>query len=390
MTDEALLSLIHRCSAILSSDPEKALSDLNSYVTTYSDNPIYLQTLGEAYLENSDVESAYTVLSRACDLDPIAEQGVEKFFHLGQIIGGADGIELLEVGVARLLKQAQSLQSLIAEEISIDDIDDGIKILLRAYGTEDKIGEYISSKITQGISAIIEIWMTDLCMLPQAEQECEKLIKTLIDMCDENPETHSIVASVYISQQKLEDAKSEISKSWKLFQEKKQNLEDIANSNNNIDADEIEMIYIEMYELLVTLAKYATECGMFELAADISSSARDINEDGIEALYVEGFANYLAALKIQNPDIEEIDICKDFEKYELVKNDSNSDFINSSRLALSTAVKALHNEELAAQTDEELKTTIGKLLEKVGGFLAKEKDTSGVNEANWENEIQQD
>lgn len=392
MSEEALMSLIHRAAVLLPTAPEQALKDLLAYENTYSDSPLYLQTLGEAYLENSDVETAFGVLSQACELDPVAQDGIEKFFHLGQIIGGESGVQLLEVGIARLINQAQILQSLSTGEIANDEnLDKSVKILLQAYDSEEKISEYIISKLTQGIAAIVEIWMTDLCMLPQAEEECEKWTKTLADMCSQNPETHSIIASVRISQQRFQDAITEIETSWDLFQKKKQALEDIANTDENIDPDEIEMMYIEMYQPLVTLSKYAIECGMFELASEISSSARDINEDGIEALYIEGFSNYLEALRIQNNVSTEkaIDLGREFENYSLNKdiNDSSFEFVNNSRLALSSAIKSLHDKELAAQIDDELKNTINELLEKVGGFLVKEKDNSGIDENNWEDEI---
>ena len=397
MSDNALLNLIHRASVVLPTNPEQALEDLLGFRTTYAKSPLYLQTLGEAYLETSNVESAYTVLSQACELDPIAQEGIEKFFHLGQIIGGENGVQLLEIGIARLIQQAQVIESLSKGEIQVDEnLDSGIKILLQAYGDEDKISEYITSKLTQGIAAIVEIWMTDLCMLPQAEAECEKWTTTLTDMCSHNPETHSIIASIRISQQRPQDAAKEIELSWNLFQKKKQGLEDIANTNENIDPDEIEMIYIEMYQPLVTLSKYAIECGMFETAADIASSARDINEEGVEALYVEGFANYLEALRIQHdvPVADAANIGREFENYKLKKGVSKADpsfeYINNSRLALSSAVKSLYDTELAAQVDQELQVTIRELLEKVGGFLAKEEDNSGINESNWENEIGDD
>lgn len=394
MSQDQLLSLIHRASILLPTDPEKALEDLLGYQTTYAESPLYLQTLGEAYLENSDVETAYTVLSKACELDPAAQAGIEKFFHLGQIVGGEEGVQLLEVGIAKLIQQAQILQALSTGEIQADEnLDSSVRILIQAYGSEENIGEYIVSKLSQGIAAIVEIWMTDLCMLPQAEAECEKWTQTLSEMCSENPETHSIIASVRISQQKLEAAVKEIEISWQLFQKKKQALEDIANTNQNIDPDEVEMMYIEMYQPIVTLAKYAIECGHFELAADIASSARDINEEGVEAMYVEGFANYLEALRIQNniSPQDAVKIGREFDNYSLSKDVAEADdsvqFIHNARLALSNAVKSLHDEELASQIDAEMQSTIKDILEKVGGFLLKEKDDSGIDESNWENEI---
>lgn len=392
MSDDQLLGLIHRASILLPTDPEQALKDLQAFQNTYANSPLFLQTLGEAYLETSDVESAYGVLSKACEIDPVAQEGIEKFFHLGQIVGGENGVQLLEVGIAKLIHQAQILQSLSQGELNNDEnLDTSLKILLQAYGTEEKIGEYIISKLTQGIAAIVEIWMTDLCMLPQAESECEKWTSTLSDMCYENPETHSVIASVRISQEKTADAIKEIQISWDLFQKKKQALEDIANTTENVDPDEIEMLYIELYQPLVTLAKYAVECGLFEIASDIASSARDINEDGVEALYVEGFANYLEALNLQNSEVEAIELGRNFENYKIdtsiAKEHPSFEFIRNSQLALSAAVKALHDRELAAQIDEELQNTIRTLLDTVGGFINKEKDESGIDENNWESEI---
>ncbi|CAI8498614.1 unnamed protein product [Pichia kudriavzevii] len=225
MSENPLLGLIHRASILLPTNPEQALQDLLAYKSTYSESPLYLQTLGEAYLETSNVEDAYGVLSKACELDPIAEQGTEKFFHLGQIVGGENGVQLLEVGVARLIQQAQILQSLSTGELQAnEDLDQGVQILLQAYGSEEKISEYIVSKLTQGIAAIIEIWMTDLCMEPQAESECEKWAQSLLDMCNDNPETHSVIASIRISQERIQDAIKEIEVSWDLFQKKKTDI----------------------------------------------------------------------------------------------------------------------------------------------------------------------
>lgn len=357
--DQTLAKIIGQYTALLATDSEQAIATLLDYKSTFETDSLYLQTLGEAYLEINDVELAYETLQKACELDPTGAKGVEKFFHLGQIIGGRDGVNIIEVGIAELIREFQLVNEGNGEE------DDNILILVAAYETQAAILNYLLLRMTRAIGSIIEIWMTDLCMEEEAELECEKWCNMLHEMCDQIPETHSLIASVRISQQKFEDAELEITKAWELYKLKKLYLEE-----NNLQDE-----YLDLYEQLLTLAKYSLECGLFELSIDISSCAREINEDSIESAYLEGFSNYLEAIRLQLNinESEAWKIGREFENYSIdLANPVGETYIQNCQFALSSAVKLLYNPELAEACDEELKITINELLKSVGGFVAKE------------------
>lgn len=357
--DQSLANIIGQYTSLLATDTDRAVQTLLDYKPTFEKDPLFLQTLGEAYLEINDVESSYQILETACKLDPTGQRGVEKFFHLGQIIGGKDGVNLIEIGIAELIREFQLVNEGNGED------DDNILILVAAYETQEAILNYILLKMTRAVGSIVEIWMTDLCMEEDAEIECEKWCNMLTEMCNEIPETHSLIASVRISQQKFENAELEINKAWELYKLKKTYLEE-----NNLQDE-----YLDLYEQLLTLAKYSLECGLFELSIEISTCAREINENSIESAYLEGFSNYLEAIRLQSNinENEAWKIGREFEKYTIdMSNPIGETNIQNCQLALSSAVKLLYNPELSETCDDELKITIDELLKSVGGFIARE------------------
>ncbi|GMG20218.1 unnamed protein product [Ambrosiozyma monospora] len=433
--DEELGSLIAQSTELISnSQPEDAVTLLKQQFSKYETNPIYLQSLGESLLESGDMENAYDILQQGCKLDPLALKGVEKFLYLGQIIGGSDGVQLLSIGVARLskqLKQADSnfngieLPGSIVEAVESfakatntsteqdEGNDETLQLLAKAYPTLETIRVYLLKRINETIFAMIEIWMTDLCMEQQAETECEQLIQLSLQLDPTNGETWSLLASIRISQQRFKDAQDAVCKSWEFLSSKKSKLEDASagqlnNSGSAADADEetiteIQADYVDLDQPLTTLAKYAIELGQFELAITISSSIQDINENSIESYYLEGFANYLNAIRIQEglmlDNLEGcLELARDFENHHLQKiatsgdgvEDESVGYVNDARVALSNGYKLLQVDDVAEQTDDGVKSAIESLLNQVGGFLLKEKDVSGLDESNWETEIAMD
>ncbi|ODV82774.1 hypothetical protein CANARDRAFT_204522 [[Candida] arabinofermentans NRRL YB-2248] len=411
--EQLLGELIVESSQLLAtSQSDQAVLILQPHFQKFEKNPIYLQTLGEALLENSDVQSAYEILSKACEIDNDASKGVEKFLYLGQIIGGEDGVKLLNVGVEKLLKQLDIIDNNNnnnSKNIENIEMDQSLELLINAYGTLHKTRNYLINKLNQALFAIIEIWMTDLCMQEDAEQRCEETIQLALKLDPENGETWSMLSSIRISQQRTDEAKQSVLKSWEMFYSKKSKLEELANESGNIqqqqqeeeeeeeeDINEAQLQYTELCQPLLTLAKYAIELGLFEIAINISSSVQDINEQSVESFYLEGFANYLNAKRIQNSIDEDkgYEISNDFENYKLNykidKNDNSWNFINDSRIAFSNAYKLLQVDSISDEIDSELRDTIPMLLEQVGGLLLKVKDDGNINESNWENEIQMD
>ena len=78
---------------IQTAQTEEALAYLTPFLEQFAKDVTFLQVYGEALLENNNLETGFEVLSQACSLDPDALKGTEKFFYVGQIIGGSDGLQ---------------------------------------------------------------------------------------------------------------------------------------------------------------------------------------------------------------------------------------------------------------------------------------------------------
>ena len=259
MSDE----IISQARAFLeTSQPEKALDLLYPYIESQIDSIPYLSILGETYLENNELEKAYQILTRGCELDPNANEGFEKFLYLGQIIGGQDGINYINIAINKL-------QSLLLEE---EEKNDSTK------------KSFFINKLNLAIFAEIEIWMTDLCMEPEAESKCNELIDYSLQLDDNNnPESYSLLSSIRISQQRTQEAIEALLKSWELFKLKKSKLEEMANNaktdqqqeaeeeeeeedvgGNSGDSFEIGMEYVDLIQPLITLSRYAIELEQYD------------------------------------------------------------------------------------------------------------------------------
>lgn len=389
--------LVGLASALLqSSQPEKALELLAPHAEAKQDDVIYLQSFGETLLENNQVETAYQVLARACELDPEALKGIEKFLYFGQIIGGQDGINYIDIGLRRLQEQLDIINGNA-------EVNDEILIELgKIYQTREEISTYLIKKFNQGIFAEIEIWMTDLCMEEPAESQCDSLINKSIELDSQNPEAWSLLASIRISQQRPEDAKIALSKSWDLFQERKARLEESRENNDNTEGEEeqdgfdVSMEYVELLQPLLTLSKLAIELELYEIAIQSASSCQDINETLLESYYYEGLACLLHA---KNLYVSQNSINQDYREFKLplkkIPEDKSEtglliqSFIDDSRMALTNGFKLTQSDE---ENDEEVVEQVNELLNEVGGPIMSElmPKRGGEDEEGWENEIEYD
>lgn len=376
------------------SQAEKALELLTPNFESNSSSVAFLQIFGETLLENNDLENAYNVLIKACELDPTGDQGTEKFLYLGQIIGGSDGLKYLDNGLNKLSVQLNAINEDKGE-------DDNILVeLSKVYETKEQLQKYFIKKLNQGIFAKIEIWMTDLCMEPEAEDQCNDLIAYSLELDNQNPESLSLLSSIRISQQRVDEAKEALKTSWTLFQDKKTKLEEAANNlqvdsedKNQPDSFEVGLEYMELIQPLLTLARFAIELELYEIAITISSNSQDINENILESYYYEALANILSAkqiaYKIQSSNVEDY---RDLEIKELMES-QNSDikaFIDEAKSALTQGYKITQTDSVDA--DPELIEQVLSLVDEVGGPIISElmPQRLEAEEEGWEEEINSD
>ncbi|KAK6463960.1 hypothetical protein DFJ63DRAFT_56978 [Scheffersomyces coipomensis] len=400
MSSSDITTLVSKARALLqSSQSEKALELLTPSFETYNDQIEYLQIFGETLLENNDLENAYDVLVKACELDPIASKGVEKFFYFGQIIGGQDGINSLNIGLQKLQQQLDIIQH------DKDTEDELLVELSKLYPTKESLLTYLIKKLNQGIFAKIEIWMTDLCMEDEAETQCNDLINYSISLDPNNPEALSLLSSIRISQQRNEEAKEALLKSWQLFQQKKVKLEESANKikqgaeeeeGEDLDSFEVGLEYVDLIQPLSTLAKFAIELELYEITITIVSNIQDINENILDIYYYEAIANLFHAKQIlfqssSTKKASEDDDYRDIDVSILLKssNPEIKSLMKEVKSSLTQGFKIINSDNLVADLDPGLIEQVELLLKQVGGPDMSELIPSrkGEDEDGWEDEI---
>lgn len=377
-------STIERARALLQSGQEqKALELLLPAAQENPENVPLLEILGQTLLEVNDVESAYSVLQKAVALDPEANSGVDKFLYLGQIIGGQDGCDFLDVALTRL--QAQ------LEKVANNSHDDPVLVeLAKVYPSSELLAQYLIKKLNQGIFAEIEIWMTDLCMEPEAESQCDKLISHSLALDEMNPEAHSLLALIRISQQRNDDAQQALLKSWELFQAKKLDLE----KNQAEGGEELSFEYIELVQPLLGLARFAIELAMYDIGPAICGSVADINDNCLDSYYYEALSHLLKAKLAyhqQNPsdaDYRELDTLA-------ILASSDSDIqtaLADAKSALTQGYRVINSADAEA-SDPDVVDQVNQMLQELGGPVMAElmpERRNDEEEDGWEDEIASD
>ncbi|CAH00901.1 Acl4p [Kluyveromyces lactis] len=319
-----------------------------SVATGGQDRLDLVQVFADAYLENGQVEKAYSLIERSCQLDSDGKiGGCAKFFTLGQITGGPDGISIIMKGIENV--------SAIAG---------------------DSLSQEQANMMVNGLLAMIEIWMTDLCMEKEAESECEELISKAMEISEgKSSEVWSVLGSIKISQQKFGEASEAFTKAWEFFQMKKESIEEQLTEESVSSHAE----YLELLQPAISLAKMCIEMGLYEISLQIVAAIKDIDEDNLESYYLEGFTYYLMAkleqFKQQNQSLQlSPENIYEFNSHvqELpldIKNESLKDIIYEARVSLSFASKFSENAESDDEMAKEIIQGVHGLLNEIGGAL---------------------
>ncbi|OBA19068.1 hypothetical protein METBIDRAFT_47346 [Metschnikowia bicuspidata var. bicuspidata NRRL YB-4993] len=380
-------TIIHKARAFLQSSQEaKALDLLTPQIQQHPENVLLLQVFGEALLEANDVETAYTVLTKATQLDPEAKLGVEKFLYLGQIIGGQDGCSLLNIAIQRLQDQLQSVHDNRGGD------DPVLQELSKLYPTSEVLAFYLIKKLNQAIFAEIEIWMTDLCMEPEAEGECDKLISHSLALDDSNPEAYSLLALIRISQQRQADAEEALSKAWQLFSQKKQDLE----VQQNQEGEESSFEYIELVQPLLGLARFAIELGIYDLVPEISSAVAEINDNALDSFYYEALAHSLKAKQLYAQATSSTEDYREFQDAVIIASDNEAiqAIVNDAKAALTQGYRVINSADLEA-SDPEVVEQVNAMLAEFGGpvmadLMPSRRTADDDEEEGWEDQILDD
>lgn len=233
--------------------------------------PLY-QMLGEAFLEVGNPKDAYELLMVCANFDPQGEEGgFEKFLWLGQLTGGREGESWYEKGINGL----KSNISKLTEAIKTPKTAEELKLQ--------------KQKLCEALCGIVEIWMTDLCMEPEAEAKCDALITEALMFDDKHAESWSVLGSIRISQQRDEDAKIALQKSWDLYHE---TITDAIRAANIVSGTNPLTDLASAIPALIRLAQNMLEMKLYKQTIEVTADITRIDDEVPEPYYLHGLARF--------------------------------------------------------------------------------------------------
>ncbi|RSH94992.1 hypothetical protein EHS25_000077 [Saitozyma podzolica] len=136
--------------------------------------------------------------------------------------------------------------------------------------------------------AMIEIWMSDLCMEDAAEANCEALVTRALGVAPEDVEVRLALASIRMSQSRADEARDVV---LGLF--------------NEMEGKEPFDPTLPSLPARLNLARQLLEHSLHLEALDTITTAREEDELNVEAAYLEGWAWFLRAEAVlENPSFQ--------------------------------------------------------------------------------------
>ncbi|RJE21330.1 TPR domain protein [Aspergillus sclerotialis] len=229
--------------------------------------------LAEVYIELGDIDSAREHFMRAVELDPngtIPEcdgGGAEKFLWLAQLSenGGADSVQWFERGVSALRQIIEQLEGKAGSEY--------------AAITEEK-----KRKMANALCGVAEIYMTDLSWEEDAEARCESLITEALMVNPNAPEVLQTLASIRISQQRMDDARAALARSLSIWK-------DLPPEDPTVPE----------FAIRISLSRLLMEVGMELEALEVLERLILEDDQSVEAWYLGGWCLQLLAEKKEAP-----------------------------------------------------------------------------------------
>ncbi len=244
-----------------------------------------LNLLGEIHVELGDIEAARTYFQQASEIDENGEVpeenggGVEKFLWLAQLSeeGGRNSVDWFERGAEVLRTQIQQL------------IDGGNAGKIKPEEVKERVEEK-RRKLATALCGVVEVYMTDLSWESDAEQMCEALVTEATMVGSEFAEPWQTLASVRISQEKIEDAQAALKRSLDVWKD-----------------EDLESEKVPDFPTRVSLARLLMEAGMEEAAIEILERLVGEDDQSVEVWYLGGWCLYILGEKEKemNPTAED-------------------------------------------------------------------------------------
>ncbi|WVO15441.1 hypothetical protein L204_103099 [Cryptococcus depauperatus] len=211
--------------------------------------------------------------------------------------------------------------------------------------------------------AMIEIWMSDLCMEEEAERNCDALIQRALLILPKDPEVRLSLASIKMSQSRFEEAK-EIA------------IQLYADIENKEAFDQT----LPPLPARLALARLLLEHSEHLSALDVISTIREEDSLNVEGAYLEGWALYLRAEAInENPALLQAPVSSSEDNVEREEPMSAEECLSEAMRSLIECAKLYSDEDYL---DEGIGSHVAELLEE----LEKKGVTPAMNDLDEEDE----
>jgi tetratricopeptide (TPR) repeat protein len=216
-----------------------------------------LELLGMTLLECDEtseetIKKAMEYLMQAVSLSP--DSGYDKYLYLAQLSCGYEAVQYLT--------KALELLSLEYQRLTATNSVQELKLIVK--------------KSCSALCSTIEIFMTDCCDDPVAEQKCEEYISQALQLDQSNPEVLQTLASIRLSQCRTIDAQEAIT----------------AAVNTWINQQPTSPLF-PPYENRINQAKLLMETENHELALTVLKTALLENDQDIQVWYLFGWCYYI-------------------------------------------------------------------------------------------------
>ncbi|KAF3935102.1 hypothetical protein ABW19_dt0210332 [Dactylella cylindrospora] len=250
-------ALIDQASSLLQeqSNPRQALRVITQALAKNPTSLPALELAGEINVELDDAPTAIKCFTKATELDPDGKlSGAEKFLWLAQVC--------LEGGEVALRWYGRAVEYLRAEVAS-------------GTGTaEDQ--EQFKEKLCSALCGMAELFMTDLCMEPEAESRCETYVTEALLVRPSSPEALATLASIRISQSKPNDARAALSRSLDVWK-------DLELGDDRIPP----------YPARMSFTRLLIECEMYEEAMEVLEGLQQEDDQSVDLWYHGGWCLFL-------------------------------------------------------------------------------------------------
>ncbi|KAG0174083.1 hypothetical protein DFQ28_009744 [Apophysomyces sp. BC1034] len=224
-------------------------------------NAEILEITGQVELELSMFAEARGHMIAAVQQSPT--KGYSKYMYLGQLSVEKEAIEAFQKGVDLMVEERKGL----------------------AEGSEES--NMLSSKIASALCSMTEIYLTDCCFEPEAEQKCEAYLQQAQQVDPQNVEVYQLLASVRLSQARNEEAAAVLENSMELWINK-----------------EVGDPIIPIYDSRLALVKLLLELGLFQKAFMVLERLQKENDQVVDLWYLYGWTYYCLGEEESLPDEE--------------------------------------------------------------------------------------